>query len=553
MADFTIVVKGVDRLPNRGIIINTIREGLKGLCREAGKNLNILIDRGIAPKHGDLTVIFNRDVPYGGPGSMSIFGSASGSSTTINLDEHYGRRLERGVQSDRVLVGNRYTFAPDYTSQLQSLYEFNEPAFARFVANTALHEIGHLLGHKGSRNPMDIMYDSTAIPRQQGHTVKSNRRFLSRKAEFLTDRETMINAIREGHYGERDERMEWRPAGTPDGGIRPIKKKFKALGTTSSPAAFPGKTPASGGSLPRGFLLRRGSRGERVTALQRTLGVKADGVFGPNTERAVRDFQRRNNLRVDGIVGPQTRGRLPGGSSVIRTPSMQSKPLLHRGSRGAGVAGIQRTLGVKADGVFGPHTERAVRDFQRRNNLRVDGIVGPQTRSRLLSGSSSVRTPVPGVPSLLRRGSRGTGVAGLQRSLGIRADGIFGPKTEHAVRDFQRRHNLRVDGIVGPQTRGRLPGGYSTFQTPIPGASSLLRRGSHGAGVTGLQRSLGIRADGIFGPKTEHAVRDFQRRHNLRVDGIVGPQTRARLYGGTGFGSGPGATNPLRSYARGLR
>jgi hypothetical protein len=46
--------------------------------------------------------------------------------------------------------------------------------------------------------------------------------------------------------------------------------------------------------------------GVDVAAVQRALGITADGVFGPQSKRAVKRFQRANGLTVDGIVGPQT-------------------------------------------------------------------------------------------------------------------------------------------------------------------------------------------------------------------------------------------------------
>lgn len=63
-------------------------------------------------------------------------------------------------------------------------------------------------------------------------------------------------------------------------------------------------------------LLRRGSRGVYVRYLQQKLVAKlypagtADGIFGANTENAVRQFQQENGLADDGIVGPLTWAKL---------------------------------------------------------------------------------------------------------------------------------------------------------------------------------------------------------------------------------------------------
>jgi hypothetical protein len=76
-------------------------------------------------------------------------------------------------------------------------------------------------------------------------------------------------------------------------------------------AAGPASADRTGGaSASSEVVVKRGDRGDAVRKVQDALGVPADGVFGPITERAVKRFQRRNGLVVDGIVGPQTRGAL---------------------------------------------------------------------------------------------------------------------------------------------------------------------------------------------------------------------------------------------------
>ena len=58
------------------------------------------------------------------------------------------------------------------------------------------------------------------------------------------------------------------------------------------------------------MILKLGSRGNEVKVLQEKLNLKADGIFGPLTEEAVKDFQRSNGLEVDGIVGANTLSKL---------------------------------------------------------------------------------------------------------------------------------------------------------------------------------------------------------------------------------------------------
>ena len=59
-------------------------------------------------------------------------------------------------------------------------------------------------------------------------------------------------------------------------------------------------------------VLRKGSRGEGVQMMQEALGIGADGIFGPGTERKLKEWQASKGLVADGIAGPATLGELLG-------------------------------------------------------------------------------------------------------------------------------------------------------------------------------------------------------------------------------------------------
>jgi peptidoglycan hydrolase-like protein with peptidoglycan-binding domain len=145
-------------------------------------------------------------------------------------------------------------------------------------------------------------------------------------------------------------------------------------------------------------------------------------------------------------------------------------PLIRQGDQDHPVRTLQDLLRarghtVTVDGIFGPRTDAAVRDFQRQKGLGVDGIVGPNTWSALIV--------------TVRQGSQGDAVRGVQEEFqfrnlsgdparGLQVDGIFGPKTHAAVRDFQQalHHDIpsvTVDGIVGPVTWQALVSGMLSF------------------------------------------------------------------------------------------
>ena len=58
------------------------------------------------------------------------------------------------------------------------------------------------------------------------------------------------------------------------------------------------------------MVLKNGSKGNEVKALQEKLGLAADGSFGPGTEAKLKEWQAANGLTADGVAGPSTLAKL---------------------------------------------------------------------------------------------------------------------------------------------------------------------------------------------------------------------------------------------------
>ena len=117
--------------------------------------------------------------------------------------------------------------------------------------------------------------------------------------------------------------------------------------------------------------------------------VQVDGLFGPDTVKAVQVFQLRNDLKADGKVGPLTWNALHTKYAAANNGSEQYPGIaMKSGQEGAAVKSAQQQLNVKgasltADGRFGSKTTGAVRRFQKANSLPADGVIGPTTWAAL--------------------------------------------------------------------------------------------------------------------------------------------------------------------------
>ena len=218
--------------------------------------------------------------------------------------------------------------------------------------------------------------------------------------------------------------------------------------------------------------------GQDVYAVQHALVARGfspgtvDGVYGPNTAAAVRAFQTASGLPVTGIVCGQTYvllnvgcqsvppcPPLPGDCRVLFTanPFMQGLDVL-------AVQQVLRTQGFYAgalDGIYGPNTATAVRNFQASRAILMTGNVCDGLYATLgLVCLSPPPCPDPHPIDTCRRLHltspllHGSDVAAVQIALAnrgfnpVQVDGIYGLNTVSAVQAFQAAAGLPVNGVV---------------------------------------------------------------------------------------------------------
>lgn len=175
-----------------------------------------------------------------------------------------------------------------------------------------------------------------------------------------------------------------------------------------------------------GYPLRRGISGPSVVIVQVELNrisqnypaipkiSQVDGIFGAQTEAAVRKFQEIANLAVDGVVGRETwyalvryyiavtnMAELRSQGQRFYTISWATTNPIEQGDRGVKVEHLQYMLSVLSayipgippvtvDGIFGPATRDAVIAAQRRFGLSQTGIVDFDTWDEIYDQFSGI-------------------------------------------------------------------------------------------------------------------------------------------------------------------
>jgi N-acetylmuramoyl-L-alanine amidase len=191
-----------------------------------------------------------------------------------------------------------------------------------------------------------------------------------------------------------------------------------------------------------------------------------DGVFGEETENALKQLQADEGLETSGKLDRATLavlGALAGKSDALSVKAVQTA-----------LAELGLYSGL-IDGDYGPATEAAVEEVQREAGIEVDGEFGPEIAAalnELYQDEVLAKKPVAEVgdttpdqgegEQVLQPGSKGRPVRKLQKrltKLGYRpgpVDGAYGAATASAVMAFEKHEGLGRDGVAGPQVRSRL-------------------------------------------------------------------------------------------------
>ncbi|WP_242649318.1 L,D-transpeptidase family protein [Syntrophomonas wolfei] len=246
---------------------------------------------------------------------------------------------------------------------------------------------------------------------------------------------------------------------------------------------------------------------KRLKELGYNPGVE-DGIFGEQSEAALKAFQASRGLVVDGVVDPNTWLLLEPSSSI----RLQNKR--------EGQAWEQPRISID---VVKRRLTYTSGSFKKTYPVAVGK---PQTPTPLGNWTIVQKTVNPGGPF---------GARWMRLSVPWGGYGIHGTNRPSSIGKAVSHGCVRMYNADVIELYDRTPLGTPVNIFGKANTGRVLSRGDQGSDVKEVQRMLRtlgyyrVKPDGKFGPKTEAAVIAFQRDNQLIADGIVGPYTHHAL------------------------
>ncbi|MBQ6570228.1 MAG: peptidoglycan-binding protein [Clostridia bacterium] len=236
--------------------------------------------------------------------------------------------------------------------------------------------------------------------------------------------------------------------------------------------------------------LKYGSKGEAVTKLQKRLielgflSGTADGSYGNKTVEAVKSFQKQIGIKADGMAGPETQKKLYASDAPKATTTTTTTT-----KKTTTTTTTKKTTTTTTTKKTTTTTPKKTTTTTPKKTTTTTTTAKKTTTTSTTKKTTTTTTAKTSKYTTLKVGDKGDPVYQLQYRLKMlgylntKYDGTYGNITAAAVKQFQKKAGLPVDGVATVETQEKL------YSTKAPWASE-------GEGVSSTENNLDAQASG---------------------------------------------------------
>lgn len=250
-------------------------------------------------------------------------------------------------------------------------------------------------------------------------------------------------------------------------------------------------------------------------------------LFGKDTVKVVKEFQRYYGLSADGSMGPASLAKL---DEVLKSP-------YQKGKRSNAIKTVKNKLKSIGYGthwknpttLYGADTVKVVKDFQKKQGLVVNGIIDSKTLSKINQLYDQSKNTV------YKQRMRSADIKKMKQQLKQLGFGthwknpttLYGSDTVKVVKEFQAYYGLPVQNTMDKTAQNRVStelnsnykkGKKSNAIKTVKNKLKALGYANHWKNPTTL-----------YGKDTVKVVKDFQKKNKLVENGIIDSVTLSKI------------------------